>query len=177
MESTTILPRPSAPATPEHAPSTISHPGVRRVHTLPAKLAPPQLDTVETLFVHSEAKVVSFNVAAVVGTRPGSSAGRRRTLEGDASGTLAWSSPSERTLAAGMSKVLGLYMHLLTICRTTANLQSSQFGCLVPQFGPPTPSYSTKVTMLVCGRTVLVCAARARGDLLSYRTTVCDGSE
>jgi hypothetical protein len=102
----------TAPNTPEHAASHALHPGVRRVHTLPTKLvdpsrssptaASPSADSVETLFVHPSAKVVSFTTAT---PRPGSSSGRRASTDdsGGSTGTLSWMSPSERTLAAGAS--------------------------------------------------------------------------
>jgi hypothetical protein len=108
-----------APSTPEYAPSVArdAHPGVRRVHTLPAKLArnasrvaananiEPAPDAVETLFVHPAAKIVSFTVAGG-NTRPDSSAGRRSSLaDVSASGTLSWELPSERTMAAGQMKI------------------------------------------------------------------------
>ena len=127
MESTSITeppslpqprpPFPHAPNTPEQAPPAAAkdaHPGVRRVHTLPAKLAGnagssaasavPAPDSVETLFVHPAAKVVSFTVAGG-GARPGSSAGRRASIDVNSEGSLAWEYPSERTLAAGQLRI------------------------------------------------------------------------
>jgi hypothetical protein len=102
-----------SPSTPENAPRFAHHhPGVRRVNTLPSKLIDPTLrtspnvspapDSVETLFVHSGTKVVSFNVQGSASTRPASSSGRRHNQDDATSGTLAWDSPSERTMAAGM---------------------------------------------------------------------------
>ncbi|TID22043.1 gb [Venturia nashicola] len=88
--------------------------GVRRVNTLPSKLLSPSarsspsvgpsLDSVETLFVHAGTKVVSFTAQSTSSTRPGSSAGRRHGQDA-ASGTLAWDSPSERTMAAGPLRI------------------------------------------------------------------------
>ncbi|KAF2436039.1 hypothetical protein EJ08DRAFT_691932 [Tothia fuscella] len=106
----------STPSTPENAfTRAINHPGVRRVHTLPSKLIDPSrsspktgspgADTVETLFVHPSAKVVSFTTATTA--RPGSSSGRRPSVDINATstGTLSWTSPSERTLAAGPLRI------------------------------------------------------------------------
>ncbi|KAE9971708.1 hypothetical protein EG328_005437 [Venturia inaequalis] len=104
-----------SPSTPENVSRyTNHHLGLRRVNTLPSKLhstpprsspsAGPSPDSVETLFVHAGTKVVSFTVQSTSSTRPGSSAGRRYGQDAT-SGTLAWDSPSERTMAAGPLRV------------------------------------------------------------------------
>ncbi|QDS71847.1 hypothetical protein FKW77_009941 [Venturia effusa] len=105
-----------SPATPDNVSRFASnrHLGVRRVNTLPSKLSSSSLrsspnagaspDSVETLFVHTGTKVVSFTAQSSPSTRPGSSSGRRDGQDA-ASGTLPWDSPSERTMAAGPLRI------------------------------------------------------------------------
>jgi hypothetical protein len=98
----------SNPSTPER-PLSISpaFASVRRVNTLPSKLAdptrtPPQAshsdDAIETLLTLDFAKVVSFEDPS---HRPGSSRSDRSFNDHDQS-SLPWTTPTERTLAAGM---------------------------------------------------------------------------
>lgn len=98
-------------STPEHAPK-VAPPAVRRAFTAPTKLVDPSRTTssaipgaesVETLFVHPEAKVVSFTILKV-SSRPSSSSGPT----GSETKAVPWTSPTERTLAAGKA-VLTLY--------------------------------------------------------------------
>lgn len=96
----------STPSTPEHA-AKVPYPTVRRSHTVPTRFADPVRtapsavpgpDSVETLFVHPQAKIVSFTIPKVP-SRPSSSSG---TAASEA-GALSWTSPTERTLATGES--------------------------------------------------------------------------
>ena len=99
------------PSTPEHA-TSIPSSTVRRSFTAPTKLtdplrtgpnAIPTAESVETLFVYPQAKVVSFTVSKVP-SRPNSSSG----ATGSATQALSWTSPTERTLATGtVSNVIG----------------------------------------------------------------------
>ena len=93
-----------ATSTPEHTPKS-PNPTVRRSHTVPTRFtepvrtipsAVPGADNVETLFVHPQAKIVSFTVSKVP-SRPSSSSG---TVSSE-TGALPWTSPTERTLATG----------------------------------------------------------------------------
>lgn len=145
-----------SPSTPENAHRF----GVRRVNTLPSKLIDPSSrtspnvspapDSVETLFVHTGTKVVSFNVQGSTSTRPGSSSGRR--LDQDAtSGTLAWDSPSERTMAAGMleNTEKNPYPSLIQPSRTSKNLSRAQLRSFIPQLWIIATPHTTTITMLV----------------------------
>ncbi|KAI4728273.1 hypothetical protein E4T49_03972 [Aureobasidium sp. EXF-10728] len=104
--------RPSS-STSKDMPSA-SAPGsaLRRSFTLPSRLANPKTvqqqveigsaDGIETLFVHPSAKIVSFSTASSLRSRPSS----RSSIvsydgEGDGSTSLLWTSPTERTMAAG----------------------------------------------------------------------------
>ena len=105
-------PSSAAASTPDQAPSTAirnAHPGVRRVHTLPPKLAgssAPAIasapDSVETLFTHPVVKVVSFSVP---GFNAISSASRRSSVGTGTDGTLPWETPSQSTLAVGPLRI------------------------------------------------------------------------
>ncbi|EON65474.1 hypothetical protein W97_04712 [Coniosporium apollinis CBS 100218] len=96
-------------STPTSVPS--AHPGFRRSITVPALLAnpprPPTADSsggaesVEVLFVHPFAKVVSFTTSSST-SRPSSSSSRGTDgPDRELYGTLSWTSPTERTMAAG----------------------------------------------------------------------------
>ena len=94
----------STQSTPEHAPKG-PYPIVRRSHTVPTRFTDPVravpstvpgADSVETLFVHPQAKIVSFNIPKVP-SRPTSSSGTAASE----TGILSWTSPTERTLATG----------------------------------------------------------------------------
>ncbi|CAD0107494.1 unnamed protein product [Aureobasidium uvarum] len=85
---------------------------LRRSFTLPSRLANPKTvpqqveigsaDGIETLFVHPSAKIVSFSTASSLKSRPNSrSSIASYDGEGDASTSLLWTSPTERTMAAG----------------------------------------------------------------------------
>ncbi|KAK4992888.1 hypothetical protein LTR50_000794 [Elasticomyces elasticus] len=102
----------TTPSTPKAAPQ-VQHPGVRRSFTVPPKLssatraAPPveiigAAESIETLYVHPTAKVVSFSTASA-SSRPSSSTGRATGNNGgtDTTGSLPWASTTEMTLAAG----------------------------------------------------------------------------
>ena len=99
------------PSTPEHA-TTIPPSIARRSFTAPTKFtdslrtgpnAIPTAESVETLFVYPNAKVVSFTISKVP-SRPNSSSGP----PGSATQALPWTSPTERTLATGTaSTVIG----------------------------------------------------------------------
>ncbi|KAK3071722.1 hypothetical protein LTS18_014798, partial [Coniosporium uncinatum] len=105
----------SAPSTPDHVPS-LAHPGMgRRSFTVPTQLAqspksspgglsdPP--DSVDTLFTHAHAKVVSFSTPSNL-SRPGSSSGRGTAeARSQPSEKLPWTSSSERTIAAGPLRI------------------------------------------------------------------------
>lgn len=173
-----------SPSTPENVSRyTNHHLGLRRVNTLPSKLhstpprsspsAGPSPDSVETLFVHAGTKVVSFTVQSTSSTRPGSSAGRRYGQDAT-SGTLAWDSPSERTMAAGMLDVLEhtSCSPLTQLCRTSESLSRAQFRSLISQFRIPITSHPTEVTMLVRRRQVNICSTRKRGQFLSHRAPI-----
>jgi hypothetical protein len=96
---------PSTPERPLHVFPAIA--SVRRVHTHPSKLAdptrtPPQIphsdDAIETLLTLDFAKVVSFEDPSA---RPGSSRSESSFTSQDHT-SLPWTTPTERTLAAGM---------------------------------------------------------------------------
>ncbi|KAH0379982.1 hypothetical protein KCU92_g7837, partial [Aureobasidium melanogenum] len=85
---------------------------LRRSFTLPSRLANPNkaqqqveigsADGIETLFVHPSAKIVSFSTASSLRSRPSSrSSIASYDGEADASTSLLWTSPTERTMAAG----------------------------------------------------------------------------
>ncbi|KIV98615.1 uncharacterized protein PV09_09607 [Verruconis gallopava] len=119
--ATVLTPTPTPTSlTPDQAPKRATNEAVAtvsRVHSLPSKLvgspnafltagggaAAP--DAVETLFVHPEAKVVSFNILGSSVTRTGTNADGGRLADRKDPGTLAWVSPSERTLAAGQLRI------------------------------------------------------------------------
>ncbi|KAG9535244.1 hypothetical protein KCU71_g11519, partial [Aureobasidium melanogenum] len=88
---------------------------LRRSFTLPSRLANSNkvqqqveigsADGIETLFVHPSAKIVSFSTASSLRSRPSSrSSIASYDGEADASTSLLWTSPTERTMAAGMKK-------------------------------------------------------------------------
>ncbi|KAG9633392.1 hypothetical protein KCU64_g15821, partial [Aureobasidium melanogenum] len=85
---------------------------LRRSFTLPSRLANSNkvqqqveigsADGIETLFVHPSAKIVSFSTASSLRSRPSSrSSIASYDGEADASTSLLWTSPTERTMAAG----------------------------------------------------------------------------
>lgn len=173
-----------SPSTPENATRfTNHHLGVRRVNTLPSKLISPSLrtspsvgpspDSVETLFVHAGTKVVSFTVPTNVGARPGSSNGRRHDQDAT-SGTLAWDSSSERTMAAGKlnRNEHNPYPSLICSSRPSKTLSRAQLRSVISQLRILITSYSTEITMLVCGRQINIRAARKRRQFLSHRAAV-----
>ncbi|KAG9607532.1 hypothetical protein KCV04_g18293, partial [Aureobasidium melanogenum] len=93
---------------PASAPGT----ALRRSFTLPSRLANPNkaqqqveigsADGIETLFVHPSAKIVSFSTASSLRSRPSSrSSIASYDGEADVSTSLLWTSPTERTMAAG----------------------------------------------------------------------------
>lgn len=101
----------TAPSTPENAPP-LAHPGYRRSYTVPTKLIDPvnrsakgpsvPAESIETLFTHVAARVVSFAVPST-SSRPSSSSSRRATgYQRELTGTLPWATSAERTIAAGM---------------------------------------------------------------------------
>ncbi|KAK6006686.1 hypothetical protein QM012_005694 [Aureobasidium pullulans] len=101
------LPSASAPGT-----GTGTGTALRRSFTLPSRLANPNkahqqveigsADGIETLFVHPSAKIVSFSTASSLRSRPSSrSSIASYDGEADASTSLLWTSPTERTMAAG----------------------------------------------------------------------------
>ncbi|EDU41269.1 conserved hypothetical protein [Pyrenophora tritici-repentis Pt-1C-BFP] len=87
---------------PEHAPAT----SVRRSFTLPAKakrptsVPPPSnsVDGIETLFVCSNSKIVSFTTA-------GPARRLSPSRSGDTSHPIQWKTPTERTLAVGVLRI------------------------------------------------------------------------
>jgi hypothetical protein len=173
-----------SPSTPDNASRfAYHHPGVRRVNTLPSKLISPSSrtspnvspapDSVETLFVHTGTKVVSFNVQSSASARPGSSSGRRHDQDAT-SGTLAWDSPSERTMAAGMLGITGQnpYPSLTQLSRASESLSRAQLWSLISQLWILTTPYTTEITMLVRGRSIHVCATRKRRQFLPHRAAV-----
>lgn len=103
----------NSPSTPDRAPK-IAPPTVRRAFTAPTKLSEPSraahavpgADSVETLFVHPEAKVVSFTISKL----PSSSG-----IGGSEVKALPWTSAAERTLAAGKAYHALIYLHQLTV--------------------------------------------------------------
>ncbi|KAH0345161.1 hypothetical protein KCU81_g4458, partial [Aureobasidium melanogenum] len=85
---------------------------LRRSFTLPSRLANPNkaqqqveigsADGIETLFVVPSAKIVSFSTASSLRSRPSSrSSIASYDGEADTSTSLSWTSPTERTMAAG----------------------------------------------------------------------------
>lgn len=101
----------SLPVTPERpvsAPYALSI--TRRSFTVPPKLATPfrkpqigAAEDIETLCVVPQAKVVSFRTSATGSPRPHSGLAQDHHA---VAGTLAWHTPTERTLAAG-SQIAG----------------------------------------------------------------------
>lgn len=99
----------SDPSTPRRLVTSPAFSSVRRVHTLPSKFidptqTPPQIphsdDAIETLISLDFARVVSFEDP---NARPGSSRSERSFNVHDHShASVPWTTPTERTLAAGM---------------------------------------------------------------------------
>ncbi|CAA9956814.1 Inp1 multi-domain protein [Pyrenophora teres f. maculata] len=87
---------------PEHAPAA----NVRRSFTVPAKAKRPtsvpapsnSVDGIETLFVCSNSKIVSFTTA-------GPARRLSPTRSGDTSHPIQWKTPTERTLAVGVLRI------------------------------------------------------------------------
>ncbi|CAD0083093.1 unnamed protein product [Aureobasidium vineae] len=133
--------RPSS-STSKDMPSA-SAPGtaLRRSFTLPSRLANPKTiqqqveigsaDGIETLFVHPSAKIVSFSTASSLRSRPSSrSSIASYDGEGDASTSLLWTSPTERTMAAEIYRVPGSVAFLHSGSLLHAILPRSQCWCV-----------------------------------------------
>ncbi|KAI5209906.1 hypothetical protein E4T39_00678 [Aureobasidium subglaciale] len=118
--------------------------GLRRSFTLPSRLtnpakAPQQVeigsaDGIETLFVHPSAKIVSFTSASSLRSRP-SSRSSIASYDGEADGStsLPWTSPTERTMAAGpleIYRVPGSVAFLHSGSLLHAILPRSQCWCI-----------------------------------------------
>lgn len=100
----------TAPTTPESAAPAM--PSMRRAFTVPTKLTgdvrarnsthETEAQGAETLFAHSDARIVSFALLSTT-SRSGSSPGRGRAqLEEEPMGTLPWTSSTETIVATGM---------------------------------------------------------------------------
>lgn len=106
----------SLPVTPERAPSAPhARSFARRSFTVPPKLATPvrkpqigAAEDIETLCVVPNAKVVSFSTSATGSPRPHSSSGSGQNA---VAGSLAWHTPTERTLAAGSNSMATRTLH------------------------------------------------------------------
>ncbi|KAF1848588.1 uncharacterized protein K460DRAFT_384675 [Cucurbitaria berberidis CBS 394.84] len=105
---------PASSKTPEHAPrpaaSNASH--IRRSFTLPARVtarpAPAPASTnsadgIETLFICSSSKIVSFTATSPSKRQSPTRATRHQ--DGPSTSSIAWTSPTERTLAVGVLRI------------------------------------------------------------------------
>jgi hypothetical protein len=139
----------TSPSTPDHGPKIAPQTTFRRAFTAPTKLvnppgsnatAIPGAEHVETLFVHPDAKVVSFTISKLP-SAPSSSSGA----------SLPWTSPTERTVAAGKAVNAVNEIHQPTSSRSAKHLSRTQHWRLLPQLGQqlPIPCHA-EITMLVC---------------------------
>ncbi|PVI07493.1 hypothetical protein DM02DRAFT_327809 [Periconia macrospinosa] len=101
---------PDASKTPEHAPAAAATNPARRSFTLPARIAPKPprpaqpantSDGIETLFVCTSTKIVSFTTSSQ--GRRTSPSRRSSSNAPDSSRSIPWRSPTERTMAVGES--------------------------------------------------------------------------
>ena len=118
----------SAPSTPDKA---AQPPGIRRSFTAPIKssrsaipISEEVAQGAETLYAHSDCKIVSFHTSTSLTRRHSSVSDGRSEFGDQEAGTLPWKSTTERTIAAGMiTYVLVLVDRPLTyFFRTTAYL-------------------------------------------------------
>jgi len=109
--------------TPERAPPAAASQAVRRSFTLPARTANKprpapapagSADGIETLFVCTSTRIVSFT-ASGPGRHASPSRRQRANSNEDASQPIPWRSPSERTLAVGQLIGTSDMSHALTI--------------------------------------------------------------
>ena len=118
-----------------------SPPAIRHAFTSPSKWIEHQQiptptrqtdgKTVETLYTHRAAKIVSFSPISSSPRLTSSSSARRVSAdhEDEAVGTLPWASSTERTIAAGMlcMSLLGA-VYTLILLRATFDLPSSRIS-------------------------------------------------
>ncbi|KAJ4303546.1 hypothetical protein N0V90_002443 [Kalmusia sp. IMI 367209] len=98
-------------SSPAHALPAASHPTVRRSFTLPARIASKSpspapassVDGIETLFVCTSTKIVSFTASG--STRRASPSRRHSANSDDASPSIPWRSATDRTLAFGPLRI------------------------------------------------------------------------
>ncbi|CAI6335281.1 unnamed protein product [Periconia digitata] len=103
---------PDASKTPEHAPVAAAMNPARRSFTLPARISPKPprpaqpantADGIETLFVCTSTKIVSFTASNQA--RPTSPSRRNQRDAEDQTQTIPWRSPTERTMAVGVLRI------------------------------------------------------------------------
>ncbi|KAF2134615.1 hypothetical protein P153DRAFT_305160 [Dothidotthia symphoricarpi CBS 119687] len=101
----------SSPAAPTTSPKRAASTNPRRAFTVPARIAnrpssvpPPShgSDGIETLFICSSSKIVSFTAASPSRRQ---SPSRRTNGSVGASPSIAWKTPTERTLAVGILRI------------------------------------------------------------------------
>lgn len=145
---------------PERAPPPL-HNG-RRSFTVPARLrsspaaaSTASADGIETLVVCPHSRIVSFTTA-------GASA-----AAGEAN--IAWTTPTERTLAVGMLHMSCRASHRITwVGRCLAHIPRDSFQCVLPKLWQPPAHYLPAVTMLVCRWPVHLCTTSKTRFVLPY---------
>lgn len=162
------------------APSTPSHqPILHRSFTLPAKLIDttklqtqhrtPSPGAVETLFAHHAGRIVSFSPPLDLSApRSRSTSLAGLAVDAEPIGTLPYVSHTERTIAAGMSKLTAVQFALLTYPRLASYRPCTWVGSF-PKLWQACTSHSCKVAVLVCRRRNSVRPAHKKKQLLSYR--------
>jgi hypothetical protein len=161
---------PLAPSrTSEQAPPPL-HNG-RRSFTVPARLrsspAPAPAftsiaDGIETLVVCPHSRIVSFAAAG--------------TSAASAGDEIAWTTPTERTLAVGMSCLSRRLLPQVTRAhRCPAHIPRDSIQRILPQLRQPPAHYIPSIAMLVRGRTVGLRTQNQTGFILSYGTAFRNG--
>lgn len=161
---------PLAPSrTPEHA-SPPPHNG-RRSFTVPARLrsspAPAAASTnstdgIETLVVCPHSRIVSFTATGASVANGGQH--------------VAWSTPTERTLAVGMlCLVCWVSTEVTRVHRCPAHLPRDNLQRILSQLRQPLAHHISPVAMLVRGRTVSLRSENQAGFILSHGTSFRNG--
>lgn len=166
------MPASSQHAHPEHAPSALNPSNSRRSFTLPARATrrtesvPASRNTtdgIETLFVCSNSKIFSFTTA-------GPARRLSPSRSGDTSHPIPWKTPTERTLAVGMSSHLPPQPEgCLTYHRGSSHLSRDSLQRLLPQQRQPPAHNLPPIPDMACRQSVRLCATHTAGLLLSHR--------
>ena len=151
-----IMSSPDDSKTPERPPPAAASQPIRRSFTLPARTANKprpapaptgSADGIETLFVCTSTKIVSFTASGP--NRPLSPSRRQRANGDDTSQPLPWRSATERTLAVGQLLTENDMLQVLTRSRRFANISRDLLQCLIPKLRHPPTYHLSKVAMLV----------------------------